>query len=104
LGKERDDLIKMDPYFIKSTVPKGSYPGMTQDVETVASPAYLICLESLKTDDVYRITKAIFDNLKDIAASHKQGENVKLETALIGSTIPLHPGAEKFYKEKGLVK
>jgi TRAP transporter TAXI family solute receptor len=103
-GKERDDLIKMDPYFIKSTVPKGSYPGMTQDVETVASPAYLICLESLKTDDVYRITKAIFDNLKDIAASHKQGENVKLETALIGSTIPLHPGAEKFYKEKGLVK
>jgi len=103
-GKERDDLIKMDPYFIKSTVPKGSYPGMTQDVETVASPAYLICLESLKTDDVYRITKAIFDNLKDIAASHKQGENVKLETALIGSTIPLHPGAEKFYKEKGLIK
>jgi len=103
-GKERDDLIKMDPYFIKSTVPKGSYPGMTQDIETVASPAYLICLESLKTDDVYRITKAIFDNLKDIAASHKQGENVKLETALIGSTIPLHPGAEKFYKEKGRIK
>ena len=103
-GKERDALIKMDPYFIKSTVKKGSYPGMTEDVETIASPAYLICLESLKKDDVYRITKAIFENLNDIAAAHKQGENVRLETALIGSTIPLHPGAEKYYKEKGLVK
>ena len=103
-GKERDGLIKMDPYFIKSTVKKGSYPGMTEDVETIASPAYLICLESLKKDDVYRITKAIFENLNDIAAAHKQGENVRLETALIGSTIPLHPGAEKYYKEKGLVK
>jgi len=103
-GKERDDLIKMDPYFIKSTVAKGSYPGMTADLETIASPAYLICLESLKEDDVYRMTKAMFENLNEIAASHKQGENVKLETALIGSTIPLHPGAEKFYKEKGLIK
>jgi uncharacterized protein len=104
MGKERDDLIKMDPYFVKSVVKKGSYPGMTEDLETIASPAYLICLESLKEEDVYRMTKAIFENLNEIAASHKQGENVKLETALIGSTIPLHPGAAKFYKEKGLIK
>jgi uncharacterized protein len=103
-GKERDDLIKMDPTFIKSVVPKASYPGMTEDLETVASPAYLVCLDSLKEDDVYRMTKATFDNLKELASSHKQAENIKLETALIGSTIPLHPGAEKFYREKGLIK
>lgn len=103
-GKERDALIKSDPYFIKSTVKKGVYPGMTGDVETIASPAYLICLEKLKEDDVYRITKAIFDNQKDIASAHKQGENIRLETALAGSTIPLHPGAAKFYKEKGMIK
>jgi TRAP transporter TAXI family solute receptor len=103
-GKERDALIKSDPTFIKSVVPKGSYPGMAEDVETVASPAYLVCLESLKEDDVYRMTQAIFENLKELAASHKQAENIKLETALIGSTIPLHPGAEKYYREKGLIK
>jgi TRAP transporter TAXI family solute receptor len=103
-GKERDALIKSDPTFIRSVVPKGSYPGMTEDVQTVASPAYLVCLESLKEDDVYRMTKAVFENLKDLAASHKQAENIKLETALIGSTIPLHPGAEKYYREKGLIK
>ncbi|MBW2146318.1 MAG: TAXI family TRAP transporter solute-binding subunit [Deltaproteobacteria bacterium] len=103
-GKERDALIKKDPYFIKSVVAKGSYPGLDEDVETIASPAYLVCLESLKEDDVYQITKAIFENLKDLAAAHKQGENVRLETALIGSTIPLHPGAEKYYKEKGVLK
>lgn len=104
MGKERDALIKADPYFTKSTVKKGVYPGMTGDVETIASPAYLICLEKLKTDDVYRITKAMFENVKDIAASHKQGEYIQLKTALVGSTIPLHPGAEKYYKEVGLLK
>lgn len=103
-GKERDALIKSDPYFIKSTVKKGVYPGMTCDIETIASPAYLICLQKLKEDDVYRITKAIFDNQKDIASAHKQGENIRLETALDGSTIPLHPGAARFYKEKGMIK
>lgn len=103
-GKERDALIKADPYFIKSTVKKGVYPGMTEDIETIASPAYLICLEKLKTDDVYRITKAIFENIKDIASAHKQGENIQLTTALQGSTIPLHPGAEKYYKEVGVLK
>ena len=77
---------------------------MTGDVETIASPAYLICLEKLKTDDVYRITKAMFENVKDIAAAHKQGEYIQLKTALIGSTIPLHPGAEKYYKEAGVLK
>jgi TRAP-type uncharacterized transport system substrate-binding protein len=38
-----------------------------------------------------------------LAQAHKQGENIKLETALEGSTIPLHPGAEKYYREKGLI-
>lgn len=104
MGKERDALIKADPYFIKTTVKKGVYPGMTGDVETIASPAYLICLEKLKTDDVYRITKAMFENVKDIAAAHKQGEYIQLKTALEGSTIPLHPGAEKYYKEVGVLK
>jgi TRAP-type uncharacterized transport system substrate-binding protein len=53
---------------------------------------------------VYRITKAMFENVKDIAAAHKQGEYIQLKTALVGSTIPLHPGAEKYYKEVGLLK
>jgi uncharacterized protein len=103
-GKEADAMIKKEPYFIKMMIKKGTHPGMTEDVEAIASPAYLICQEKLKTDDVYRITKAMFDNVKDIAAAHKQGEYVQLKTALDGSTLPLHPGAEKYYKEVSLMK
>lgn len=103
-GEGRDRLMDIAPFFVKTIVPKGTYPGVDYDVETVAAPAYLICLESLKEDDVYRITKAIFENLNMIAEAHKQGEYITLERALDGSTIPLHPGAEKFYKEKGMIK
>lgn len=103
-GESRDRLIEMNPYFVKTTLPAGLYPGLENDIETVAAPAYLICLESLSNDDVYNITKAMFENLDMLARSHKQGEYIKLETALEGSTIPLHPGAERFYKEKGMIQ
>jgi TRAP-type uncharacterized transport system substrate-binding protein len=52
----------------------------------------------------YQITKVIFDNLADIERAHAKGKELKLETALTGMSIPLHPGAEKFFKEKGIAK
>jgi TRAP transporter TAXI family solute receptor len=52
----------------------------------------------------YQITKAIFDNIADIERAHAKGKELKLETALTGMSIPLHPGAEKFFKEKGIKK
>ncbi|HPI99203.1 MAG TPA: TAXI family TRAP transporter solute-binding subunit, partial [Synergistales bacterium] len=53
---------------------------------------------------VYRITKALWENIDELAAVHAQGKNVKLETALSAMSVPLHPGAEKYYKEVGLLK
>jgi hypothetical protein len=103
-GKERDKLIQMDPYFIKSVVKAGVYPGLNRDVETIASPAYLICLESLPQETVYNMVKAMFENQPELAAAHKQAENIALKTAIDGSTIPLHPGAEKYYREAGVLK
>ncbi len=55
----------------------------------------------LEEDIVYRITKAMFENIKTIEGAHAKGKEVKLEKALVGMPIPLRPGAEKFYKEKG---
>jgi len=97
-------LIKKYPFFIKTVVPKGAYKGMDQEVPTVAMMAILVARSEMEEAMAYQITKAIFDNLKDIERAHAKGKELTLETALVGMTIPLHPGAEKFFKEKGIKK
>lgn len=96
-------LRKLDPSLNDFVIPKETYPGLEEDVHTVETPAYLICNASLSEFDVYRITMALFQYRQVVAEAHNQGKNFKLETALKGSTIPLHPGAEKFYKDMGLL-
>jgi TRAP transporter TAXI family solute receptor len=95
-------LIKKYPFFSKAKVPKGSYKGVDQDIPTIAVLAMIVAKAELEDDVVYKITKAMFENLKDIERAHAKGKEVKLETAIVGIPIPLHPGAERFYKEKGL--
>jgi hypothetical protein len=103
-GSQRDALMKKYPFFTKAVVPKGSYKGVDQDVPTVAVMAILVAGAEMEEAMAYQITKAIFDNLKDIERAHAKGKELTLETALVGMSIPLHPGAEKFFKEKGIKK
>jgi uncharacterized protein len=95
---------KDHPYLAGNIIPAGLYSGVDEDVFTVASPALLSVREDISEEVVYEITKAIFDNLDILAETHAQGKNIKLETALNGMSIPLHPGAEKYYNEKGIQK
>ncbi len=55
-------------------------------------------------DVVYNITKTIFEQRDEIAKVHEKGNSINLETAINGISIPLHPGAEKYYKEMGVIK
>ncbi len=103
-GPQVEALIKKYPYYAKDKVPGGVYKGTDKDVLTVSVIAILAAKSELEEDIVYRIVKAMFDNIKTIETAHAKGKEVKLEKALIGMPIPLHPGAEKFYKEKGMVK
>ena len=57
-----------------------------------------------RSDLAYQMTKLIFENLPELATAHASGKEIKLETAPIGNPIPLHPGAARYYKEKGLLK
>lgn len=84
------------------TVPEGTYKGVDKDILTVASPALLTTHDEMDDDTVYEITKAIFENLPEIQSSHAQGKNITLENALNGMSLPLHPGAEKYYVEMGI--
>ena len=69
-----------------------------------AIKATLICSPKLSEETVYNLTKALFDNQSEIAAAHAKGEELSLEYAVSGISVPFHPGAEKYFKEVGAIK
>ncbi|HYK72543.1 MAG TPA: TAXI family TRAP transporter solute-binding subunit [Pseudoneobacillus sp.] len=94
-----DELIAKYPYYAKDEVPSGVY-GLTDVVPTVAVQAMLVVREDLSDEVVYDITKAIFENTSKI--THAKGKLIKAEKALNGVGIAVHPGAQKYYDEKGI--
>ncbi|MBN9451812.1 MAG: TAXI family TRAP transporter solute-binding subunit [Bosea sp.] len=88
--------------FVKATIPANTYTGQSAPVQAAAVVNYLVTHEGVKEDLVYQMTKSMYENLGDLAAAHAAGKAIKLETALEGMPIPLHPGAAKYFKEKGL--
>ncbi len=95
---------KIGAPYVKATVPANTYTGQTTDVAGAAVVNYLVTRSDLPNDLVYGMTKSIFDNLPDLAASHSAGKDIRLDKALEGMPVPLHPGAEKFFREKGMVR
>lgn len=94
-----EELIAEYPYYAADTVPSGVY-GLEEEVDTVAVLAMIAVTDSLSDDVVYNITKAIYEHTDQIA--HAKGELITLESALDGIGIDLHPGAEKYFTEKGI--
>ncbi|WP_238705166.1 TAXI family TRAP transporter solute-binding subunit [Parasedimentitalea marina] len=97
------------PYYIPSVIPAGTYPGVTYDVNTVAVSGMLVTNANIDEELVYQITKAMWSNTarKLLDNGHPKGKAITLETALEGVEgigVPLHPGAERFYREAGLLK
>ncbi len=99
-----DRLIAKYPFYAVTSIPAGTYQGQAQTVPTVAVKSMLAVSSKLPADLVYEMLTTMFANTDRLIAAHAQGKNVKVETALEGMSIPLHPGAEKFYKEKGILK
>lgn len=95
------DLIAKHPYYAEDVIPAGSY-GLPTDVKTVAVMAMLTANAKVSEDTIYQVTKAIFENTGQIG--HAKGAFIKAETALNGMGIDLHPGAAKYFKEKGISK
>ncbi|WP_287368166.1 TAXI family TRAP transporter solute-binding subunit [Thauera sp.] len=93
-----------DPAYQAAKVPANTYEGQTADVDTVAINNLLVTHEKVSDEVAYQMTKGIFDNLERLGTSHSAARQIKLEKAAEGLPIPLHPGAEKFYREKGLIK
>ena len=88
--------------YIEATIPAGTYEGQAADVATAAVPNFLVTRADLPDAEVYAITKAIYENLPELVAAHAAAKGIKLENAMKGSPVAFHPGAEKFFKEKGV--
>lgn len=97
-------LMEKYPFYTQYVVPSGSYKGVDSDKKTVAVKATVIVSEKLPEDVVYNLTKAMFDKKAEIAAGHAKGENLDPKYAVEGMSVPFHPGAEKYYKEVGVLK
>ncbi|OGC01633.1 MAG: C4-dicarboxylate ABC transporter substrate-binding protein [candidate division NC10 bacterium RIFCSPLOWO2_12_FULL_66_18] len=92
------------PFLAAAVIPANSYKGVTADVKTVAVNAVLIAHPKLSETVVYNMTKALFENQAELAAAHAKGKVLSLQGAATGVSIPFHPGATKYYKEKGVLK
>jgi len=92
------------PFLAAVKIPANTYKGQTTEVSTVAVNAVLICGSGLKEAMVYNLTKALFENQAELATAHAKGKELNIKTAVTGVSIPFHPGAVKYYKEKGLMK
>ncbi|HDQ93248.1 MAG TPA: TAXI family TRAP transporter solute-binding subunit, partial [Synergistetes bacterium] len=90
------------PFFVKDIVPAGTYKGIDKDVQTVAVQAMWVCDGNLSDDVVYKITKAFWENIEDVHKVHAKAKMITLDTALNGISVPVHPGAAKYYAEVGM--
>ena len=95
-----DKLIAKYPFYVRVKIPKDTYSKQTAEVETVTVKSILVANADLDATLVYNATKAIFSNLDRLIQAHAQGRNITKATALEGLPIPVHPGAEKYFKEK----
>jgi len=98
-----DIIGKLGAPYVAKTIPAGTYDGQAEDVPTAAVINFLVTHDGVSDDLAYAMTKELFDNLPDLVAAHKAAADIKLGTAAKDMPIPLHPGAEKYYKEKGVM-
>lgn len=99
-GPEVEALRTQFPFYNAFTLPAQTYRGMTADVPTVAVRAMIAVRADLDEGLVYDITRALFANLDDFGRAHVRGRDLSLTTAQDGMYIPLHPGAERFFRAR----
>jgi hypothetical protein len=98
-----DIVAKVGSPYLAATIPAGTYQGQDADVATAAVPNFLVTRADLSDDLVYAMTKAVYDNLDALVAAHAAAKGISLDKAAADLPIPLHPGAERYFREKGLM-
>jgi hypothetical protein len=92
---------KFGPVYFKGRIPKGTYSGVDYDVITAAMVVSIFCHEKFDEKLAYQITKLIIEKKSDLVLVHKEAKHISLEYSSVGSPVPYHPGAVRYFKEKG---
>jgi TRAP transporter TAXI family solute receptor len=95
-------VAKYGPLYFASNIPKGVYKGVDEDVPVAAATNLLIVNEKMDENLAYQITKLFLEHTADLVAVHKAASEISLKNAVVGSPIPFHPGALRYFKEKGI--
>jgi TRAP transporter TAXI family solute receptor len=93
---------KYGPLYVKGVIPAKSYPGQDADVSIAVVWNLLVCNENMKGDVAYDIVKTLFDRKPELVTVHREAGWLSLEPQVGGSPIPVHPGAIRYFTEKGL--
>jgi uncharacterized protein len=93
---------KYGPLYVKGTIPAKTYPGQEKDISIAVVWNLLICNANMKDQVAYDIVKTLFEYKPELVAVHKTAAEIKLEPQADGSPIPFHPGALRYFKEKGI--
>ncbi|MBQ7826801.1 MAG: TAXI family TRAP transporter solute-binding subunit [Clostridia bacterium] len=101
-GEIADKMMEKNSFYTTYDIPAGTYPKQDVAVTTVTVKATLIVSATASEEDVYNLTKAIFDNAEAIAKEHGKGAELSIENATSGMTVPFHAGAAKYFAEKGV--
>jgi TRAP transporter TAXI family solute receptor len=101
-GPEIDQLVEDNAYYAKATIPGGMYQGSDEDTQTFGVKATFVSSASVDEETIYQVVKAVFDNFDRFKGLHPAFANLTEEDMIKdGLSAPLHPGAERYYKERG---
>ncbi|NDW35293.1 TAXI family TRAP transporter solute-binding subunit [Salipiger sp. PrR007] len=89
--------------YAAGVIPAGTYPGQDADIPTLAITNILVTSTDVSDELAYQMTKLLFENLDQLKAAHAAAGAIDIKDAIKNSPIPMHPGAEKYYKEQGLM-
>ncbi len=102
--EQLDAICALSDAYYKYTIPAGTYANQDEEIKTFAVANYIFCRSDLEEEVVYQFVKCIYENLEKVYEMHSICEgNIALENVTNGMTAPLHPGAEKYFKEKGVL-
>lgn len=90
--------------YVPSVIPANTYNGQTEDVPTAAIGNILVSHEGVSEETAYQMTKLLFENLDRMRSAHSAAADIDVTQAVVGLPIPLHPGAERYYREQGIIQ
>ncbi len=99
-----ETIAKIGEPYVAATIPAGTYEGQAADVSTAAVGNFLVTHDGVSEETAYQMTKLLFEQVDKLVAAHAAAKGIDPAKALDAMPIPLHPGAERYYREKGLIK